>query len=158
MRTGLLARLSVVALGGVCGLVLPVQGQSTKCSIAFTMRGWSAFYKSATGSGTITCDNGQSAEVSLRAAGGGLTVGKSKIANGRGKFSEVGGISELYGSYAAAEAHAGMVASSSAQVMTKGIVSLELTGTGQGIDLGFSFGKFTISKLRAGKAAGKPAG
>jgi hypothetical protein len=30
--------------------------------------------------------------------------------------------------------------------MTKGTVSLTLTGTGKGVDVGFAFGKFTIEK------------
>ena len=97
------------------------------------------------GRGTITCDNGQSARVSFRAKGGGLTAGKSKI-NGSGTFSEVGDISELFGSYASADVHAGMVGSSAAQVVTKGTVSLAFSGTGKGIDLGLTFGEFVIEK------------
>ena len=54
-------------------------------------------------------------------------------------------IDELLGSYAAAEAHAGAVKSAKAQVMTKGEVSLALSGTGRGWDLGIAFGKLTIS-------------
>jgi hypothetical protein len=118
----------------------------TKCTMEFSLSGWSAFYKTASGSGTISCDDGQSAAVRISTKGGGLTVGKSKITNGHGKFSEVAGISELYGNYAVAEAHAGMGKSSDAQVMTKGTVSLELTGKGEGVDVGFAFGRFTISK------------
>jgi hypothetical protein len=83
--------------------------------------------------------------VKLEAKGGGLTVGKSSIEDGKGQFSAVFNISELLGSYAAAEAHAGAVKSSQAQVMTKGEVSLALSGTGRGWDLGIAFGKLTIS-------------
>jgi hypothetical protein len=108
----------------------------------------SAFYSSASGGGTIKCDNGQSARVSIRAKGGGLTVGRSKISNGTGTFSEVGDIRELFGSYAAAEANAGMVKSSAAQVVTKGTVSLALAGTGEGIDLGVGLGEFVIKKRK----------
>ena len=43
-----------------------------KCSMTFTMSGWSAFYKTASGTGTIKCSNGQSAAVKLDAKGGGL--------------------------------------------------------------------------------------
>jgi hypothetical protein len=53
-------------------------------------------------------------------------------------------IREVLGSYATAEAHAGAVRSSKAQVMTKGEVSLALAGTGRGWDLGVAFGKFVI--------------
>lgn len=114
------------------------------CQMSFTMKGWSAFYKTASGSGTIKCSNGQSKNVKLTAKGGGLTVGKSSIEDGHGEFSDATGISELLGSYVAAEAHAGAVKSSQAQVMTKGEVSLALSGTGRGWDLGIAFGKLTI--------------
>jgi hypothetical protein len=77
-----------------------------------------------------------------------LSVGKSKISDGTGTFSEVGDIRELFGSYAAAEANAGMVKSSAAQVVTKGAVSLALAGTGEGIDLGVGLGEFVIKKRK----------
>jgi hypothetical protein len=115
------------------------------CKLSFTMKGWSAFYKTASGSGTIKCSNGQSMNVKLSAKGGGLTVGKSSIEDGHGEFSAVTGINELLGSYVSAEAHAGAVKSAKAQVMTKGEVSLALSGTGRGWDLGIAFGKLTIS-------------
>ncbi len=114
------------------------------CTLRFNMSGWSLFYKTASGTGTVTCDNGQSRAVRLSAKGGGITVGKSKIVNGIGEFSGVRSIDEVFGSYAAAEAHAGAAKSSKAQAMTKGDVSLALAGTGQGWDLGIAFGKFTI--------------
>jgi hypothetical protein len=118
---------------------------TVSCHLTFTMKGWSAFYKTASGSGTIKCNNGQSMNVKLTAKGGGLTVGKSSIENGHGEFSAVTGINELLGSYVSAEAHAGAVKSSQAQAMTKGEVSLALSGTGRGWDLGIAFGKLTIS-------------
>jgi hypothetical protein len=117
---------------------------TVKCEMTFSMKGWSAIYKRSSGKGTITCSNGQSASVKLEARGGGLTAGKSSIENGRGEFSAVKDISEIYGSYAAAEAHAGAVKSSGARAMTKGEVSLALSGTGRGWDLGIAFGKFNI--------------
>ena len=120
-------------------------GANVDCEMTFTMKGWSAFYKTASGSGAIKCTNGQSMNVKLTAKGGGLTVGKSTIDDGRGKFSAVASIDELLGSYASAEAHAGAVKSAKAQVMTKGEVSLALSGTGRGWDLGIAFGKLTIS-------------
>lgn len=117
-----------------------------KCTMSFTMSGWSAFYKTASGTGTITCSNGQSMQVKLSAKGGGLTVGKSTIENGVGEFSSVASVNELLGSYVAAEAHAGAVRSAKGQVMTKGEVSLALGGTGRGWDLGVAFGKLTIRR------------
>lgn len=114
------------------------------CKLRFNLEGWSAFYKTAKGTGTITCDDGSSLPVSISAKGGGITFGKSKIEKGVGEFSGVSSIRETLGTYAAAEAHAGAVKSSKAQVMTKGEVSLALAGTGQGWDLGVAFGNFVI--------------
>lgn len=132
-------------------LAMPARAAETHCAMTFDLSGWSAFYKTASGGGTITCDNGQTARVAITAKGGGLTVGRSKITDGHGRFSPVTGIGDLYGDYGMAEAHAGMGRSSSAQVMTKGTVSLELTGTGQGVDVGFAFGRFTISPRGAAR-------
>jgi hypothetical protein len=119
----------------------------TKCTMTFKMSGWSAFYKQANGTGHIKCSNGQSMNVKLRARGGGITVGKSRIDDGKGEFSGIsGGISELLGTYVQAEAAAGAVNSAQANVMTKGEVSLALSGTGKGWELGISFGKLQITK------------
>lgn len=142
MRQLVWSTLIIVSLGIGAS---PARAEMTKCKMEFTLSGWSAFYKTASGNGTITCDNGRSAAVHIRTKGGGLTVGKSKVI-GHGTFSEVSDINDLFGSYAAAEAHAGAGTSKAAQAMTKGPVSLELTGSGQGVDLGFSFGSFTISR------------
>ena len=120
---------------------------TTVCQMDYTLKGWSAFYKTAHGSGTITCADGQTAQVKIKATGGGLTAGKSEIREGYGKFSEVANIKELFGSYATASAAAGAVQSSEAQAMTKGEVSLALAGKGTGMELGLSFGEFTITKL-----------
>ncbi|WP_425501765.1 hypothetical protein [Pseudoxanthomonas broegbernensis] len=114
------------------------------CKLHFNLSGWSAFYKTAKGTGTIRCDNGASLPVRISAKGGGVTFGKSKIEDGVGEFSGVANIRETLGTYAAAEAHAGAVKSSKAQVMTKGEVSLALAGTGKGWDLGVAFGNFVI--------------
>ena len=124
----------------------PAAFAETQCKMTFTLKSWSAFYKSAKGSGSITCDNGESANVKIKSKGGGLTVGKSEIDEGRGVFSPVESISEVFGSYALAEAHAGAVKSVAAQALTKGEVSLALTGKGEGFDLGAAFGKFTIKR------------
>jgi len=114
------------------------------CKLKFSISGWSAFYKRSDGSGTITCTNGQSMHVRLRARGGGPTVGHSSIKNGTGEFSGVNNISELLGTYVSAEAEAGAVKSAKAQVVTKGPVSLALSGTGEGWEVGAAFGKFQI--------------
>lgn len=117
----------------------------TKCDMTFSLEGWSVFYKEAEGSGVVRCDNGQEAHVHLESRGGGVTFGRSRIDGGQGEFSPVADIDEVFGDYANAEAHAGMGVSSAAQVVTKGPVSLGLRGAGNGVDIGFAFGRFTIS-------------
>lgn len=141
MRTPLLAAATAAALL----LAAPAAfARDVSCRLDFDMSGWSVIYKTASGTGRVTCDNGQSRAVNIEARGGGLSVGKSEIRGGRGEFSAVSGIEEVFGGYAAAEAHAGAVKSSKAQVMTKGEVSLALAGTGEGFDLGVVFGAFMI--------------
>jgi len=123
-------------------------GGLVECKMTYSLSGWSVFYKTATGSGTITCNNGQHAKVKVRAKGGGITFGKSEIVNGTGDFTGAQNISELFGSYAQAQAHAGAGKSVDAQALTKGSVSLALAGKGRGIDIGFAFGKFTIERAK----------
>jgi len=115
------------------------------CTLHFNMAGGGAFYKHSTGSGEITCDNGQRLAVSIESKGGGLTFGHSEIKDGIGKFSPVADVHELIGGYAEAEAAAGAGEASKAQVVTKGSISLALSGTGTGTTLGVSFGSFIIS-------------
>ena len=137
---------------------LTVPDTSTRCYMAFRLKGWSAFYKRAKGKGLIKCDNGQKSWVTLSAVGGGITFGKHEITNGRGRFTKVDDISQLYGSYASSEAHAGANKSADAQALTKGKVSLAFKGTGKGYDLGFSFGRFKITPIeeqRKGQTAKK---
>jgi len=114
------------------------------CKLKFSISGWSAFYKRSDGAGTITCTNGQTLHVRLRARGGGPSVGHSTIKNGTGEFSGVDDIRELLGSYVSAEAEAGAVKSAKGQVVTKGPISLALSGTGEGWEIGVAFGKFQI--------------
>lgn len=119
---------------------------SIECKMRFTLKGWSFGFRSAKGSGTVTCSNGQSFPVKLRIRGAGLTMGKSTIEDGHGEFSAVSNVNEILGGYAAAEAAAGAVKSASGQILTKGEVSLALGGTGRGWDLGFSIGRLQIER------------
>jgi len=116
----------------------------TACRMTFSLKSWSVFYKSGKGQGNITCDNGQSAAVKIRTHGGGVTFGENKI-SGDGTFSPVKDIKDLFGGYAESEAHAGASKSSNAKALWNGDILLSLSGTGEGWDLGFSFGKFSIS-------------
>ena len=122
------------------------EGKGTLCKMTFSLKGWSAFYKTAKGDGAITCDNGQSMKVKVKATGGGITFGKSEIVGGTGKFTEAKSIDALLGGWAQSEAHAGAGKSADAQALTKGEISLTLVGKGHGVDVGFAFGKFTIER------------
>jgi hypothetical protein len=119
----------------------------TRCRMTFDLKGWSVFYRRAKGTGVIRCDNGQNAHVRLSAHGGGVTFGKNEIKDGHGTFTKVEDISKLFGSYATSEAHAGASKSADAQAMTRGKVSLALSGTGEGYDLGFAFGSLKITPI-----------
>lgn len=143
MRT--LPALLALAAGTLLGMPTPTAAApAVKCSMTFQLSGWSVIYKASNGTGSIRCSNGQTMQVRLKARGGGLTVGKSTIDAGQGEFSSVGDIRELPGVYASAEAQAGAVKSAKAQVVTKGEVTLALSGTGRGWDLGVAVGSFEI--------------
>lgn len=143
--------IAVVSTGlglGLPGEAHAKKGGSVKCHIKFNLSSWSVFYKRSEGKGVITCGNGQEAYVKISAHGGGVTFGKSEIKKGHGTFSKVNDISDLFGGYATSEAHAGASKSSDAQAMTKGDISLAISGTGKGYDLGFAFGSFKIKPIK----------
>ena len=144
-----------IALAGVIILQFLITatvfaGDKTKtpaeCHMDYSLKGWSVFYKTAEGNGRVTCSNGQRADVKISVTGGGLSFGKMEILDGKGTFSEVLNINEIFGEYIAAEAHAGAVKSAQASVYTKGEISLAMTGSGRGINIGIDFGKLEISK------------
>jgi hypothetical protein len=133
----------VFAVLGVCASAL---GRTTECTMKYNLKGWSAFYKTAAGVGTIRCDNGQRADVRLSSRGGGLTAGRTEIRNGVGYFSRVSNISELFGPYTAASAGAAAGKAASAQALIKDNIHLSLTGQGKGYELGVALGRLTISR------------
>ena len=146
MKKRMVLGLSALVLSLILVAPAAAVAKTTICRMDYSLKGWSAFYKTAKGSGTITCDNDQTATVTLAAKGGGLTAGKSAVRDGHGTFSEVADIQELFGSYINGNAAAGAGKSSEAGVMSKGEVSLALAGNGTGVELGVSFGKFTITR------------
>jgi hypothetical protein len=140
-----------LALGSLLSVAATVSMAGTadlSCTLQYRVKGWSALVKVANGHGTITCSDGTSKEVTLKLRSVGATVGASQIDNGIGKFTHVLSIDDTIGSYAQSEVHAGLVKSSSAQVLTKGTVSLALAGAGEGIDLGVTVGELTIAAAR----------
>jgi hypothetical protein len=136
--------LSLLLLALPVGLAAQTSTSPTTCRMNYNMRGWSLGLKSAIGEGTVTCDNGQTADVKIRAKGAGLAAGRYEIRDGHGKFSPVTDIRELFGSYAAADVGAGVGKEGEALAMTKGSVNLALAGKGTGFDLGAAVEKFII--------------
>lgn len=151
MKTALHGRAASALAAIACLLPFVLEAQPVranadlKCTMDFTMKGWSAFYQSATGDGVVRCSNGRSMRVRLEAKGGGVTVGKS-VESGHGVFSKVSSIRETLGTYARAEAQAGALKSAQGEVLTKGEVSLAISGKGRGWELGVSFGEFKIRR------------
>jgi len=116
------------------------------CKVEYSFEGWSFFYKEYKGIGVVNCNNGQTANVSIWSRGGGFSFGKSKIDRGTGVFSGVFDVNEIFGTYIAMDGHAGVVRSVEGQAMTKGDVSLVLSGRGRGMDFGFSLSAFSIKR------------
>lgn len=145
-RFGLALALSALGLLIATGASAATEANTIKCQMTFNLAGWSIIYKTSNGTGTVTCDNGQSMKVTLDAKGGGLTVGKYKLTNGHAEFSNITDIDQILGTYAMAGAHAGAVGSGHVAAMTKGRVSMKLRGDGEGWDIGAALSGFTIHK------------
>jgi hypothetical protein len=146
-----LAVLALSAAGAFAVTPAKAEEAATKCHMTFSTTGWAAIYKKADGRGTVRCDNGQTATVIIHVRGGGLTAGKFSIEGGKGEFTNVKGIHEIYGEYASGGANAGVVKSAESAAMTKGEVSLAVTGTGRGFNLGVDLSKFEIEPLSSSK-------
>ena len=143
----LVGALAYAAIAGTVSAEDKYHPKMTKCRMLFNLKGWSFVFKTSSGEGTITCENGQKANVKLKSMGGGFTIGKSELIGAKGVFTEVRDIKDLYGTYAAAEGHAGATTSVSASALTKGETSLTISGKGKGFDIGVSFGGFTIEPM-----------
>ncbi|HMM68342.1 MAG TPA: hypothetical protein PKC03_15515 [Dokdonella sp.] len=146
IKHGFAAAGLALAIAAVTAPTAQAADAQLDCSMRFSLTTWSAIYKHAEGTGVVTCENGQSMRVKISAKGGGLTVGKAHIDDGKGEFTDVHKMSDILGTYAQGEASAAAGKSATAQVLTKGNVSLALAGTGEGVNLGISFGGFTIEK------------
>jgi hypothetical protein len=141
---------SLTIIASIVVSVIPDMAKAAErdlsCQLSFTTTEWSIIYASAAGRGTVTCKNGESMPVSISAKGIGLTAGKWEVQHGRGIFTDVATIDNVLGSYYGVSANAGMAKAGSAQALTKGKVSLMLTGKGEGFDLGVAISSFTIIK------------
>ncbi|MDO8527883.1 MAG: hypothetical protein Q7T03_09380 [Deltaproteobacteria bacterium] len=118
---------------------------STQCTLKFDMTTRPMFFTRGKGTGTITCDSGETANIIVRAYGGWVTLFQKKGIDGNGTFSKVEDISKLYGSYTDSQTTAGH---SGALVKTpivwKRNISLQFSGTPKGWNPGASMGEFRI--------------
>lgn len=118
---------------------------SISCSMTYRLKGWSFAYKQYDGTGEVSCSNGQRTHVILASKSLGFSIGVSEI-EGTGQFTALKDINEIYGTFASLEGHAGVTKSGSGQVLTRGVVSLALSGKGRGIDIGVTIGGLKISR------------
>ena len=153
----IMVKTGAALLIAACGIGASVaQADDLSCKMSFTLKGWSILYKTAKGHGTVTCSDGSSMKVRLSSTGGGLTVGKTTIDDGHGAFTGVKSIQDVLGGYATGSAHAAAVKAGDAAVLSKGEVSLAITGSGRGWDIGVDLGDFRITEAKP-KAAPAPA-
>lgn len=139
---------------------------TTDCHMIFTLRGWSALYKNTTGtvtvghpptsrraprsrktttgSGTVTCANGQTLRVNLTVRGGHGSVGKYELGDGYGVFNNVTDIDQVFGTYGRAATRGVAVKGAHASAMAKGDIALVISGGGTGWNVGTGFPSFTI--------------
>ena len=121
--------------------------ETTQCRLTYNLKGWSFLYKTSSGTGRISCSNGQAADVSIVAHGGGVTFGTHEVVDGKGVFSSVSSIDRLYGNYADWDAHASAGRGVDARFLVSNNANLSLSGFGHGITLGFAFGGFRVLPL-----------
>lgn len=137
---------SVALLGFSLFYSAAASSQMTQCTLTYQMQGWSFVYKEYKGSGFVRCRNGEQANVTVVSHGVGASLGRSEINQGTGVISDVRNLSEVFGTYIYLDGHAGAAKSVEARTMTKGLVSLALSGLGRGFDLGITIGAFTIKR------------
>ena len=87
MKDGMKKTAMLCLLALAVALMAAKPAAAVDCELKFTLKGWAAFYKTASGSGVITCDNGETRKVDLKIKGGGLSFGKSDVVNGTGRFT-----------------------------------------------------------------------
>jgi len=150
MRSKLLAAATTLALAGASlgSGAASAADAALDCELKFSLTGWSAIFQHAEGAGVVTCENGLSTPVDIKIKGAGLSVGKYHIDDGKGTFTDVHKLSDVFGDYAGADANAGAVKAGTAQVLTKGTVSLALAGAGEGVNIGIGVNKLTLSPVK----------
>jgi hypothetical protein len=135
--------LVIVCLAVLCAVPASAK-EATRCSLSYKLDGWSLVYRRASGIGQIKCADGQIASVKISAHGAGFSLGTQSVSKGKGRFSGTFDIADLYGTYIEAGGHAGAGGSVDARGMFKGSKRLSLAGNGEGWNIGFALGGFTI--------------
>jgi len=146
MKNGFFRICTFLGLIGIgCAWLSPVWADPyTSCTMTYKLSGISLVLKIYEGTGNISCSNGQHAIVELSSKSIGFTIGKSEI-EGTGTFTSVKNLNEIYGSFVSLEGHAGATQSFDGQVLTRGEISLELSGKGRGLDIGVTLGELSIT-------------
>ena len=139
-------RWTLLWLALVAGSLAAGESRGLDCDLSFTSKEWSFLYMRATGEGVVFCEDGSTMSVAIEAKGIGVTAGKWKITDGRGRFSHVDDIGEVLGTYLAVSGEIGLVRTGTTRLLSKGNVSLALAGSGKGVNVGVALGEFTISR------------
>lgn len=159
MRARFLIRCAVasvvlLAVAGAANAATPAETDSAAakeftCKMEFSLDSWAVLYKRVSGKGTVTCDNGETMDVKLSAHGGGLTVGKAKVAKGSAKFTGVTTIRDVLGDYVGIDSTTAVdKVGGSGQAFTKGAVGMVLRGKSEGFALGTSIQGLSIKEAR----------
>src|SRR5262245_40775815 len=119
------------------------------CKMTFDISGWAFFYRTADGTGVVTCSNGETYDVVLEQRGFGLAAGSGEVKDGSGVFSPVAKSEEILGTYGGSSAVAGAGKGDAAAGYTKGSVSLAVSGRGDIKALGVGGGSLTIKRAEA---------
>lgn len=124
---------------------LETDDEKLECRISFSSDEWSAAYARMVGQGVVSCNDGSSQPVWLWAEGVGVTAGMWKITDGKGRFHNVVRIDDVLGEYISLSGDIGISKAVTARILSKGEVTLSLTGKGEGFDVGIAINKVKIT-------------
>jgi len=144
MRRAMLVAVPLAVALVATSAALAEQPGTIDCTLRFQLSGWSASYERVDGTGIVVCADDTSLPVFVQARGEGLTTGRPKVTAGTGKFAGVRQISDVLGSYAQGDVHAGVAQSGETNLLGNGKVSLALAGKDEGFDLRSSIAGFAI--------------
>lgn len=116
------------------------------CTLRFTARQWSPLRGAVTGTGMLMCTDGSAVPVIVDASGPGITAERWNITDGWGVFDHVTRMEDALGRYTAIEGDIGVSAAGTVQTLTKGKLSLGLSGKGKGFVAGIAIRNFSISR------------